>query len=251
MKYTLVKNSKPSNIKSFVFIALLLSSLLLAACGDSAAPTTTPVPTPDPQTLAKQAAEKITQVNYLHFLVEIKQGEVPIVPGISFRRAEGDFAKPDSYKATLRVSVAIGQVEATTIAIGTDQFIQVKGLINNWQPLPAGVGFKAGELFDAKKGLAAIVIKARDLKVMGSATVDNTDCWYLKGIIPGIELESFTAGTLNNSEVDFEIWVGKTDGLLRQASLKQIAPDPTKAIQWLMNFSKFNEVVKVERPAGV
>jgi hypothetical protein len=236
------------NLLSLLLVTLLLAPALVA-CGDP--PTTTPVPTPSADALAKQAAVKIQEVNSLHFLVDIKQGEVPIVTGISFRRADGDFTKPNSYKATLRVSVVIGQVEASTIAIGEEQFIQVKGLINNWQKLPAGVGFKAAELFDSEKGLGAIVQKARNLKIVATESIDGVECWKLNGIIQGKELEVFSAGTLNNSEVNFDVWVGKSDIIMRQVVLKEITSDPAKGVTWQMNFTKFNEPVTVQRPPGV
>ncbi|NWJ45793.1 MAG: LppX_LprAFG lipoprotein [Chloroflexi bacterium] len=243
-----IKASFSESRVPFVLLFTLVFSFILAACGET---TPTALPLPDPKVLAKQAADKLYGVNFVHFLVDIKQGEVPIVTGISFRRAEGDYVKPDSYKATLRVSVVLGQVEATTIALGNEQWILVKGLNDKWQPLPAGVGFKAAELFDSQRGLGAIVQKAQNLAITGTETIDGAESWKLSGTIQGKELETFTAGTLNNSDVNFDIWVSKSDTLLRQAILKEVTQDPAKGVTWQMNFSKFNETVTVQRPPGV
>ncbi|MEI7556273.1 LppX_LprAFG lipoprotein [Candidatus Chlorohelix sp.] len=242
------KSSFSESRVPFILLFTLVFSFILAACGD---PTPTPLSLPDPKVLAKQSADELYAVKFVHFLVDIKQGEVPIVTGISFRRAEGDYVKPDSYKATLRVSLALGQVEATTVALGTEQWILVKGLSDKWQSLPDGVGFKASELFDSQRGLGAIVQKAQNLSIAGTETVDSAECWKLSGTIQGKELETFTAGTLNNSDVNFDIWVSKSDTLLRQAILKEVTQDPAKGVTWQMNFSKFNEAVTVQRPAGV
>jgi hypothetical protein len=210
------------------------------------------VPLPDAKTLAKQAALKLTELNTLHFLIDIKEGEVPIIKGITFRRVEGDYVKPDRYQGKMRVGVIIGQVEGDIVAVGEDQYIKVKGLIDNWQKLPASVGFKPADLFDFQKGLGAIVEKVRDYKLVKSEVIDGVDCWQVGGIVDGKEISTLTGGTLDQSQVEFNAWVGKNDTLMRQTTFKQVVTDAnTKAVYWVLSFSKFNTDIKIEKPAGV
>ncbi len=247
MKINYFKKSRTG--LSLTLLLLIILSLGLAACGD-ASPTA--VPTPDAKTLAKQAAQKLTDLNTLHFLIDIKEGEVPIIKGITFRRVEGDYVKPDRYQGKMRVGVIIGQVEGDIVAVGDDQYIKVKGLIDNWQKLPPTVGFKPADLFDFQKGLGSIVEKVRDYKVVKSEVIDGVDCWQVGGLVDGKDISTLTGGTLDQSQVEFNAWVGKSDTLMRQTTFKQVVTDnTTKAVYWVLSFSKFNTEMKIEKPAGV
>ena len=234
---------------------MLLVSGLLVACGDNptAVPTATavpPTPTPvvlDPKAIAKKAADKINALNTIHFTIDIKAGQVTIYKGITFKKADGSLLKPDKYQAKLRVSVAIAQVDADTIGIGDKQWLLLKNLSTNWQELPADVGFKASVLFDPNKGLSAVVTKINNIEMDGSETIDGADCYKLKGIVSGADIAPLTASTLGKNDVDFEVWIGKSDSIARQVTFKERSTDPN-ASNWQLNFSKFDEPVDIKSP---
>ena len=244
------------NLIGLVGIFLMLS-LLLAACGDN--PTATPTPTPvpptvtplpatmDPSAIAKNAADKLAAVKYIHFIVDIKSGSVVIYNGITFKHAEGDFAQPNSYRAMLKVAVAIAQVDAQTVGIGDKQWILIPNLTQSWQLLPSGVGFNASVLFDPTNGLSAVVGKINNLTLDGSETISGTDCYRLKGVVSGKDISPLTAGTLGKNDVNFEVWVGKSDFMARQVTFKEISTD-TNASNWQLNFSNFDQPVTINSP---
>ncbi len=242
---------------SLLALSLLLVSLL-AACGEDPKPTVTPptptvlvppspTPAPDARTIAKAAAEKLKTINSLHFLVNILTGQVDIYNGISFKKAEGDFLQPTSYKAKLRVSVAIAQVDAEIVGVGNEQCLSLRNLGNSWQKLPADVGFKASVLFDPEKGLGAVVTKVKDIEIVGTEQLDGVEVYHLKGIVAGTDIAPITASTLGKTDVDYETWIGKSDSIIRKVTFKERSTDPN-ASNWELTFSKFNDPVKIEKP---
>ncbi|HEX2910267.1 MAG TPA: LppX_LprAFG lipoprotein [Chloroflexia bacterium] len=242
------------NTKRYVcsvgLLTTLLLTALLAACGDTPTAVPTPTPTvapPSARDIAAKTADRLKEVNSLHFIVDIKSGEVNLYNNISFKRAEGDYSKPDKYRAKLRVSVAIAQVDAETVGIGDKQWLLLKNLSNNWVELPPNVGFKASILFDPDKGLGAIVNKTKDLQIVGSETLDGVDVYHLKGIVSGPDIAPITASTLGKNDVNFDVWTGKSDYLVRQVTFKEISDSPT-ASDWQLNFSKFDQPVDIKSP---
>jgi hypothetical protein len=268
-----------SGYLTFLAIISLLLVVVLAACGDptatpTPAPTPTPVPTPTPtptppptptsapvpsaeattpanlsdaQKIAKQSADKLQTVNFLHFIVDIKSGEVELTTGISFQKAEGDYAKPDKFRANLRVSTPLAKVDAETVGLENKQWVLLKGL-SNWQLLPANVGFKPAVLFDPNTGLGAVVYKTRDLKIVGTETMDGVESYHLSGVAAGADMKSITFSSLGKYDVDLDVWIGKSDSLVRQAVFKEKSTDP-KATYWQLNFSKFDTPVEIKSPA--
>ncbi len=235
---------------------------VLAACGDPS-PTATPLPLPkptegppDPRVIAKQAADKIQTLNSLHFLVDIKSGEVEITNGITFQQADGDFSKPDKFRAKLKVTAGPVKVNAETVGMDNKQWLLLSGLSNSWTTLPANVGFKPDVLFDPNVGLGAIVNKVKDLKLVGTEKLkvkDNddkdveVDTYHLNGVVTGPDIKPITASTLGKTDVDFDIWVSTADSLVRQVVFKEKSTDP-KASNWQLNFWKFNKPVEIKSP---
>lgn len=229
---------------------------LLAACGDNPTATPTavpPTPTPKPLTptdIAKTSADKLNTLNSLHFIVDIKAGQVEVYQGITFKKAEGDFTKPDKFRAKLRVSVAIAQVDAETVGMEGQQYLLLTNLSKSWVTLPANVGFKPDVLFDPQKGVGAVVTKIKNIELVGSEQLDGTDVYHLKGVVAGADIAPLTANTLGKNDVNFDVWTGKSDFLVRRVTFKEISTDPN-ASDWQLDFSKFNDPVTINRPAGV
>ncbi len=244
----------------FFILSILGLVLILAAC-DQGSPTPsatavpptpvppTPTPLPDAKTIAKNSAEKLVAVNSLHFIIEIKQGRVDLYQGITLKKADGDFLRPDRFQAKLRIGIMAGQADAETIGVGNDEWLKAPPLFTQWLLLPPDVGFKPDVLFDKDKGLGATASKLNDLKLAGSETIDGVDSWHLAGTVPGPDIAHLTANTLGKNEVLFDMWVSKADSLVRQVTFKEAGnADPKTASSWLITFSKFNEPVTVNKP---
>ncbi len=232
---------------------------LLTACGEN--PTATPTPTAIPPSptpvkpltpaeIAQMSADKLNTVNSLHFIVDIKAGQVELYQGITFKKAEGDFSKPDKFKAKLRVSVAIAQVDAETVGLEGQQYLLLTNLSKSWVTLPPNIGFKPDVLFDSQKGIGAVVTKIQNIELVGTEQIDGIDVYHLKGVVKGADISPLTAGTLGKNDVNFDVWTGKNDLLVRRVTFKEIST-AANASDWQLDFSKFNEPVTINRPAGV
>ncbi|MDB5079529.1 MAG: hypothetical protein JWP00_1453 [Chloroflexi bacterium] len=235
----------------------LLFAGLLAACGENPTATPTaipPTPTPvkvlTPADIAKLSAEKLNTLNSLHFNVDIKSGQVELYQGITFKKAEGDFSKPDKFRAKLRVSVAIAQVDAETVGLEGQQYLLLTNLSKSWVTLPANVGFKPDVLFDPQKGVGAVVTKIQNMELAGTEQLDGVEVYHLKGVVKGADIAPLTASTLGKNDVNFDVWTSKSDFLVRRVTFKEISTEAT-ASDWQLDFSKFNEPVTINRPAGV
>ncbi len=274
LRKNIVWGKKPAYY-SLLLLALLGLMLILAACDGNATatstvvpatatpvpPTATPVPPtatpapptptplPDARTIAATSAEKLLNVNSLHFIVDIQQGKVDLYQNITLRKADGDFLRPDKFQAKLRIGIGPGQADAETIGVGNQQWLIAKPLITQWLLLPPDVGFKPDVLFDKDKGLGATAQKLSDLKLAGSEAINGVESWHLTGTVPGPDIAPLTAGTLGKNPVLFDMWVGKSDGLVRQVTFKETGTaDPKTASFWLITFSKFNDPVTINKP---
>jgi hypothetical protein len=230
----------------------------LAACGgdNPTATPTVPPPTPTPvkpltpDEIAKMSADKLNTINSLHFIVNIKSGQVEIFNGITFKNAEGDYSKPDKFRAKLKVTVAIAQVDAETVGMNGQQYLLLTNLSKSWVTLPANIGFKPDVLFDPQKGIGAVVTKTQNLELVGTEQLDGVDVYHLKGIVKGPDISPITAGTLGKNDVNFEVWTGKNDFYVRRVTFKEISTDPN-ASDWQLDFSKFNDPVNITLPQGI
>lgn len=246
------RHRNPVRLYKLTLLAVLslILAVVLAACGSDSNPTTAPTATPappDPATLAQKSADALTAVTGLHYVVTIKQGTVEIIPSVDFNSAEGDYQKPDKFNGNLKVKVLGGLVDAQTVGIGTQEWIIIPKLKPAWSLLPQGTGFDPSILFDQQKGLGATVQKAKDLKLVGSDTIDGTDCWHLQGTVTGADIKSLIPIGLGQNNVTFDLWTGKTDYLTRQVTLKEITTDNSGS-NWLLQFSQFNKSVTITQP---
>lgn len=226
----------------------LILAMVLAACGGGGSPTAAPTPVPpDPTTIAQKSADALTAQNSLHYTVTIKQGTVQIIPSVDFSSADGDYLKPNKFNGNLKVKVLGGLVDAQTVGIGSQEWIIIPKLKPVWSLLPQGTGFDPSVLFDPQKGLGATVQKAKDLKLVGSETIDGVDSWHLQGTVSGPDIKTLIPIGLGQNDVTFDLWTGKQDFLTRQVTLKEITTN-NNGSNWLLQFSKFNESVTINAP---
>jgi hypothetical protein len=148
------------------------------------------------------------------------------------------------------VSVAIAQVDAETVGLEGQQYLLLTNLSKSWVTLPANVGFKPDVLFDPQKGVGAVVTKIQNMELAGTEQLDGVEVYHLKGVVKGADIAPLTASTLGKNDVNFDVWTSKSDFLVRRVTFKEISTEAT-ASDWQLDFSKFNEPVTINRPAGV
>src|SRR5438105_2278790 len=65
-------------------------------------------PTPTPEALVQTAISNTDALKAFHFTLTYENGSTPIAQGISMTKADGDFVKPDRFKATVSGKAAGG-----------------------------------------------------------------------------------------------------------------------------------------------
>lgn len=251
-------------------LLVVLFGAALAACGDDTATATTqittptvapsPTPTPDPKSIAKGAADKLQTLSTFHFAIKVT-GSPILIPGVALSSADGDLVKPDRVKANMGVLVGGAfKIQSQAIGIGADTYFN-NPLSKKWEKMPASWGFKPQILFDPDQGISGVVSRIDNLTLVGSDTVDSVDSWHLAGIVTGKDVGPLSANTLGKYPVNFDVWVGKSDSIVRKITMKEIVPGVTPGTtpaagtpvpsEWLITLSNFNEQVDIQKPDGV
>src|SRR5579871_484668 len=132
-------------------LALVLLLTIIAGCGGhSSNNKKTNVPTqsskasatPTPQALLDAALKNTDALNAFHFTLTHENGTTPIAQGIAMSKADGDFLKPDRFKANVTGTVLGGfSIQAKVINVGNNTWIDPTG--RGFQPLPNGVSASA------------------------------------------------------------------------------------------------------------
>ena len=260
----------------FVWSVLAVFGLLLVAgCGDPTAtatvqataqptgtplPPPTPTPAPDAKSIAKGAADKMQTLSAFHFVIKVI-GAPQLVTGVTLSAADGDLVKPDKISANLGVVVANSlRVNSQAIGVGEESYFK-NPLSKKWDKMPPDWGFRPQTFFDADKGIGGIVTRIENIQIVNSESVDGADSWHLAGIVAGKDVAPISANTLGTYPVNFDVWVGKGDSLVRKITMKEIVPGVTPGTtpvagtpipsDWTMTFSEFNKSVDIKKPDGV
>jgi hypothetical protein len=202
--------------------------------------------TPSIQSLAEPlvAAQAFDQLQALHFIIEIRSGKVEILPGTQLKRAEGDLSRANQFEAKILAHTLLGDVTVQTIRVGSDQFL-TNPIGGKWAKLGAGQSFDLEVLFDHQNGVSGLLSQLQDVSFLSDEIINGVTCQHFVGTLAGNKVGPVTYGTLGHNPVTLEVWVGRSDQLIRQLYLKEIN---SGGAFWAINFSQFNETVNIQKP---
>ena len=222
------------------------------------APTATPEPTPTPTLpsvstveFLEAAAAALLEAESFHFDTEIEisfQSEtltldVPIT-------VNGDFQAPDSFHATLAVSLVIFVIDTEIIGKGGTTYLKDPAS-DRWIITPGGL-----ELFSDPMELVRVeAANLIDLALAGVETLDGVDTYRVTAIA--------TAGSYSSSTGDFQVsfWIRVSDGLLTRVSAEGailLSEEDSTAfggigsgestVSIVLTLSRFGEEVDIQAP---
>jgi hypothetical protein len=226
--------------------------LLLAAscCTSPPAPTATPTPTPSPGEVASRAGAQMLSTQSLHFLMELA-GKLVFLdrpPTMALKSAEGDVVRPDRVRAIVKIS-SFGLIsELGIIGIGDDQYL-TNPVNQQWEKLPPGVGwyFDPAMIFDPDDGIEAILTGAQWSFGL-EEPIGGQPHYHLQGRLPGERIAPLASGMIGAGQVEVHIWIGQEDDYVRRVRIVELESDPENPIQWLLEFSAFDEVEVIQPP---
>ncbi len=215
-------------------------------------PTSTPFPTGTPQpsstaasfetSLMNRAADSISTLSTLHFILEIRQGKV-VLSGADLKRAEGDLKRPDSYQASVKLKVVFADV---TVKIFAQNGVQkmTDPITGRWSTSGPSETLNLVAMLDPKTGIGPVLRNLRNLQVVGSETLNNVSVYHVQGLASAAQVGQLTFNNLGKQEATIDAWIGQSDGLVRQLYLKENAPGNGF---WALTFSNFNQPVEISQ----
>ncbi len=248
---TFTRQTAKQTIRYFWLVGLLLP-LLLAACGGDD-PEPTPTISLTPQEITGRSAQVMLAVNSLHFLIEregaiayLDEGEV-----MGFKRAEGDFGKPDQVRTKIRVVTDVTPFDVYFIALGEEQYV-TDPISGSWRQIPPEWGFNPAIIFNPQIGILKLLQEGlENLALVGSEKLDGLSHYRLSAQVNPERLRNMTAGLIGQGQIRVEIWIGMDDFYLRQAYLVEPETDPQDPTTWGFHFSAFDEPVDIQPPPDV
>ncbi len=230
---------------------LLLAGMTLAlaagllACGSKGGKTSV-----NPAALLSEAADTMDALPGFHFLLTHKNGASAIALGLAMTRAEGDFVRPDKFRADVSARVQGGfVVNVTVVNVGDKTWISNPFASGQYQLLPEGT--KTGQIFDPQNGLIAAVRKVEDPKVTGAEKVSGVETVVIGGKVDAAALSSIATAAEPGRKVDATVWIGKQDHRIYRIRLVgPLTKDEPSNIERDVALSGFGKTVEVTPPAG-
>jgi hypothetical protein len=221
-------------LTSFIFIL----TGLIAACGNTSPP--------DVKELINKASTNFKNDTSLHFSL-VASNIPPMTYAVT--RAEGDVVRPDKLHATGSVMPFAGiEVPIEVIFVDGGKYLSL-----------AKASFLAVDvlpnlllIFDKDKGIGGILSKFQNGSQPTSERIQGQDCWKTSGTVDSALLAPITGSDTSVSKsVKTVLWIGQDDNQIHQVQLVGQASDGDKDnTTRTFVLSKFNQSVKISKPAG-
>ncbi len=203
-------------------------------------------PSPTPQDLLNSAISDTEALKAFHFVLTHENGTTPIAQGIQMRKADGDFVKPDRFKATVSGTAAGGfAVEPKVISIGDKLWINL--VSNRYVPLENSVG--AAAILDPNNGVLKALRGVKSPSYTGSDKINGVDTTIVEGTVDAGDLIALDAAAQAGKPVKGRSWIGTSDHHLYRLRLEGPLNDQEPAnIVRQIDLSLFNESIDIQPP---
>ncbi|HUF37542.1 MAG TPA: LppX_LprAFG lipoprotein [Anaerolineales bacterium] len=235
------------------FVRRLAGCLVLVVVAGCRAPE----PPPPADEIVARAVDAMTGLPGFAFSIDRSGGPayIDVDETVSFSRAEGTYVAPDSAAAAVRVVLPGIVAEISVIAIG-DRYWETHPLTRAWVEVPSDQAFNPAALFDAARGLPAILLD--DLHSVALAEADRP---FELEEVPGVEfylvvadldttdLYPLTFGLIGPEVARVQLLVEPGSFLLHRLTITEpaAAPDQEPSV-WQVDFWDFGETVVISPP---
>ena len=242
-------------VRTLSVVVLMFAGLLLvAACGDEPAPTTTTVaPTttttspPTVEDVLATVGERVAAMSSARFsMVDETDTGAPFF-GTDFESMEAVVQTPNDFRMLVEVvAPAFGFVEVEIVKVGDEAFIKLSKDAP-WAPLPPDqVPFDFSGLSVVFSDLPDTIA---DAVLAGRETVQGVQTLRVEGAVASEVLSPLITSADPGHEVALILWIDEADLALRQIRISgQIydadAPETTR----LLNLEDVNMPVEIELP---
>lgn len=192
--------------------ASLLLLLPLAACSG-------PAPSsPDPAKLLQQSARAMSSVHSLS--ADVKFSPEVMYQGFALASAHTDISLPGASDTTLKVKQQDFLVDVRVVSVGDQVYLKVPfGKFTQVSAAQVSEIPNLAGLFDAQKGLPALLAQGRNPQYQGSEKAGSVDCDKVTATYTADQVAGLLAGAKPPGDVKATLWIGKDDHRLYRVLL--------------------------------
>ena len=188
-----------------LLLAVAIAASLLVACGGGDEVDTSAV---DVDALLLAAADRMEQEPSFHFDLNLENGRIQIVRGITIEHAEGDVAAPDRvyFKVDARVGPLLAELE---IIVLPDESWMTNPLTGRWEREDIDLD----QFFDPADGVTAIMRSITNAEITGTETIDGIQTYRVESTVDSEFLTLFGQPEAG-SQLGLKAWIGIDDPLV-------------------------------------
>lgn len=168
---------------------------------------------------------------------------------LGFESAEGRFARPASSEAVVTVDALGFTTEIGAIAID-GQLWFTNPLTGDWTEAPASFTFDPATLFDAERGIPALLTEARGSAELiddaAAADVPDPDRHHHVRTTVGAERVAVLTGGLVTEESDVDLWIDVDSSRVVEARFDLVIDEAES--MWRMTIGDYDAEVTIVAP---
>jgi hypothetical protein len=203
-------------LPGFWFLVTGIALVLVFAVGCSPAATPTPDLQIGPQQVLRQAIDRVLALKSGAFTLEHQKGTTVLLPGIEMSKVYGVAEIPDRFRFTVEAEVSNTFVKASVVVI-EDQAYMTNFLTGRWQPVAKEV--LPLNFANLGQTLGDIIQAVQDPKLVGAEKLNGHDAYHIQGKIRSDDLSTLVPNAGQGFDVVMDLWVERSDFLLRQVWL--------------------------------
>jgi lipoprotein LprG len=225
--------------------AALAASLLIASCGDDAAPEGEPLPA-DAETVLTAAAASMGDVTSVRF--HLARSGAPVFidefESIQLDELEGEFEAPSSAQALLEVTVN-GNLSTELGAIALDDEVYLSNPVTGtFEPLDAGYDLDPSKFFDPVNGWRPLLADLKDAELIGEEDRGGPR-YHIRGTATAERMDAITAG-LVEQELTIDFWLRRDTGLVAATEFSTTFEGTTTS--WVLELDDYGDDFDIEPP---
>ena len=222
-------------------LLLLLSALMLGACGNS--------PAADPGQVLKDAASAMAAVKTVQ--ADVAFGPGAKVLGFDLLSATGKVKRPSDSDTVGKVKAAGTVLQPELVTVGGKFYLREAQFL----PFHELTGTEAvdypnaGRLLDTQHGVTAVLPKGKSPSLVGSEPIDGHDCNKVTATYAPDALNDALAPIKLTDDVQATLWIDKDSKLVRRVKLSGHLFDPATNSFVDVRLHDFNTAVDITSPA--
>lgn len=224
---------------------------LLAGCAST--PDATPTPA-DPMALVNDAAAAIRSADTFRMIVDQVGPPYPIdteFGSVTFRRADAQYAAPDTLQAALAVLALGARLDVDVFARGDNQWFRAPLWTGDqWLNAIFAPGFNPQTLIAEDAGFQAAVNAARDLVVVGDTQLETgQNVIHIQGRADGPALNGLLVGLIQmQGEVTVDVFIDRETGMPARFILTEPVEGEDEPRIWTLDVLDVNAPAQLDDP---